>query len=60
MGFPTAATAASLACMALVRVAPEPWRAALALAALALLAVSLGWLVQDAAARAARRRGRRG
>lgn len=61
MGFPMAATAASLACLALARPVTEPVpHAALVAVAAALSCAALGWLAQDALDHAAHGRGRRG
>lgn len=58
MGFPMAASTASLACLALARPVAEPVpRAALVAAALALSCAALGWLAQDVLDCAAHGRG---
>ncbi len=54
MGFPMAASTASLACLALARPVAEPVPHA------ALSCAALGWLAQDALDRALHGRGRRG
>ena len=59
MGFPMAASTASLACLALARLVAEPVPHA-ALVAAALSCAALGWLAQDALDRALHGRGRRG
>lgn len=54
MGFPLAASTASVACAAVAWLVPGPEaRTALALLAVALAGASFGWLAQDAAGRAA-------
>lgn len=61
MGFPMAASTASLACLALARPVAEPVpHAALVAVAAALSCAALGWLAQDALDRALHGRGRRG
>lgn len=61
MGFPMAASTASLACLALARPVAEPVpHAVLVALAAALSCAALGWLAQDALDHALRGRGRCG
>ncbi len=61
MGFPMAASTASLACLALARPVAEPVpHAVLVALAVALSCAALGWLAQDALDHALHGRGRCG